>query len=74
MSSILVVMLRRWEVRLKKAYSKLACFRCCLMLFCARGSMGCSHLHCMREWVFGYESVVVVGVPSADWGVKDLMG
>ena len=74
MSSILVVMLRRWEVWLKKAHSNLACFKCSLMMSCVSGAMGFSHLHCIREWVFECGGGVVEGMPSADWGMKEFMG
>ena len=73
-SSILVVMLSTWEVRLNKAYSNLAIFMCSLMMSCVSGAMGFSHLHCIREWVFECGGGVVEGMPSADWGMKEFMG
>ena len=53
-SSILVVMLSTWEVRLKKAYSNLAFVMCSLMMSCVSDEMGFSHLHCIKEWVFAW--------------------
>ena len=73
-SSILVVMLSTWEVRLKKAYSNLAFFKCSLMMSCVSDTMGFSHLHCIGEWVFACWGGVDKGMPSADWGMNDLIG
>ena len=59
---------------LKKAYSNLAFFMCSWMMSCVSDEMGFSHLHCIKEWVFAWGDGVVKGMPSADWGINDLIG
>ena len=73
-SLILVVMFRRWEVRLKLACSRLALSRCALIVSLDAVVTGSSHLHCMRAWVFWCGVGVVEGTLSAVWGIKDSMG
>ena len=53
-SSIWVVMLRTWEVRLKKANSNLAFRRCSLIRSWVSVGIGFSHLHCIRVRVFSW--------------------
>ena len=69
-----VVMLRRWEVWLKLANSKLALSRCALMESLDVEFTGSSHLHCIRVWVFWCGIGVVEGMLSAVWGMKEFIG
>ena len=65
-----VVILKRWEVWLKLAYSILAFSRWALIVsFEAKGT-GSFHLHCIRAWVLLYGVWVIESVLSLAWGMK----
>ena len=65
-----VVILRRWEVWLKLAYSISAFSRWALIVSFEAKVTGSFHLHCIRAWVLLYEVGVIEGALLLAWGMK----
>ena len=69
-----VVILKRWEVWLKLAYSMSAFFRWALISSCEAKGTGSFHLHCIRAWVLVYGVGEIESALSLAWGMEVCMG